>query len=54
MKIKLEARNHFQYDNPFFGPEYDPKNPNQVVKMKEPMFIEKETSNGYSCIIKYY
>lgn len=54
MKIKLEARNHFQYDNPFFGPEYDPKNPNQVVKMKEPMFIEKETSNGYSCIIEYY
>ena len=54
MNIILEPRNHFQYDNPFFGPEYDPRNPNQIVKMKKPMFIEKETANGYNCNIRYY
>ena len=54
MKIILEPRNHFRYDNPFFGPEYDPRNPNQIVKMKKPMRIEKMTANGYSCRIEYY
>ena len=54
MKIILFPRNHFRYDNPFFGPEYDPRNPNQIVKMKKPMLIEKETANGYSCRIEYY
>lgn len=54
MNIILEPRNHFQYDNPFFGPEYDPRNPNQIVKMKKPMLIEKETANGYNCHIEYY
>ena len=54
MEIVLFPRNHFQYDNPFFGPEYDPKNPNQIIKMKKPMLIEKETANGYSCRIEYY
>ena len=54
MNIILKPRNHFQYDNPFFGPEYNPRNPDQIVKMKKPMLIEKETANGYNCHIEYY
>lgn len=54
MKIILEPRNHFRYDNPFFGPQYDPRNPNQIIKLKKPVLIEKITANGYSCRIEYY
>jgi len=54
INITLEPRNHIRFENPFFGPEYDPRTPNQIVKMKKPMFIEKETANGYNCNIRYY
>nr|WP_315083537.1 hypothetical protein [uncultured Campylobacter sp.] len=54
INITLEPRNHIRFENSFFGPEYDPRTPNQTVKMKKSMFIEKETANGYNCHIIYY
>lgn len=54
MDITFEPRNHIRFENPFFGPEYDPRNPNQIVKMKKPMRIEKETKVGRYCTIRYY
>ena len=54
MKIILEPQNHYRYENPYFGPEYDPRNPNQILKLKKPVLIEKMTANGYSCRISYY
>ena len=54
MDITFEPRNHIRFENPFFGPEYDPKNPNQIIKMKKPMRIEKETRVGRYCTIRYY
>lgn len=54
MDITFEPRNHIRFENPFFGPEYDPRNPSQIVKMKKPMRIEKETKVGRYCTIRYY
>ena len=54
MEIELEPQNHYQYENPYFGPEHDPKNPNQIIKLKKPVFIEKVSSVGRYCTIKYY
>lgn len=54
MNITFEPRDHIRFENPFFGPEYDPRNPNQIVKMKKPMHIKKETKVGRYCSIRYY
>ena len=53
-EIELEPQNHYRYENPYFGPEYDPRNPNQIIKLKKPVFIEKVSSAGRYCTIKYY
>ena len=54
MEIELEPQNHYRYENPYFGPEYDPRNPNQIIKLKKPVSIEKVSSIGRYCTIKYY